>query len=341
MSNISNQRPTSLPPIARWTCAIAILIFAGGASAACRSSPAGPSEVAVGFPSPLVFPRDAAINSVIATTGSTAIHHAGINCDSPGSAIFRVRTSIPSDRLSPDKATIILGDGSVGIQFFDRNGTIRKFDESFTINFPQNCSTAGTTSCYVRETLKVAKLIKLKNSLTSTYFLGEPNIFVSSVDGIDTAYFTLGWFEFQAQTCTATQPPPVNLGTIKASSFTGVGATSPPTPFSISINCAGVQSAVSMVVTDQQAPSNTSSTLGLSNTSTAAGVGVQILFNNTPVKLGPDSSLNTARNRFQVFTSDGSATVNVVSLAARYVQTATSVKPGTVSALATFTLSYQ
>ena len=129
---------------------------------------------------------------------------------------------------------------------------------------------------------------------------------------------------------------------ISPRSFSSVGSTSAPVGFNIGVDCSGVTSKVFMTLTDQQNPDNTSNTLALTRASTAVGLGIQFLFNGTPVSLGPDSSAATNTNQFAVFTSTGAAEAGTtnVPLAARYIRTGT-IASGSANGVATFTMSYQ
>jgi type 1 fimbria pilin len=148
------------------------------------------------------------------------------------------------------------------------------------------------------------------------------------------------------QTCTVTTPnvnvPLTPARGISQSAFTGVGSTSAQVGFGIGVNCSGVASNVFMTVTDQQTPGNTGNAMALTTSSTAIGLGIQILHNNTPVGFGPDSSVPGNVNQFAVFTSSGAAAGPAyINLSARYIQTAAVVTAGSANGLATFTMSYQ
>ncbi|MEI5999724.1 type 1 fimbrial protein [Paraburkholderia bengalensis] len=133
----------------------------------------------------------------------------------------------------------------------------------------------------------------------------------------------------------------VSLPTVSVSAFKGVGATAGTTPFGLSLNCAS-NAKPSISLTDAAAPSNESNVLTLSAGSTAAGLGVQVLYQMQPLPLGPMSYVYTGgtpvTNVTALGTRSGAASV---SFTARYIQTAPSVNPGTVNAVATFTMSYQ
>jgi type 1 fimbria pilin len=92
-------------------------------------------------------------------------------------------------------------------------------------------------------------------------------------------------------------------------------------------------------LTDQTNPANQSNTLSLSASSTASGIGIQVLNGNTVISYGPDSSVVGNPNQW-LAGSTGNGTFNI-PLTARYAQTAPTVKPGTANGIATFTMSYQ
>jgi type 1 fimbria pilin len=123
--------------------------------------------------------------------------------------------------------------------------------------------------------------------------------------------------------------------------FTGVGSSSQAVSFSLKVDCTGVAAKVAATFTDSRDPTNTGNTLPLTAGSTATGVGVQILRNNTPVNFGPDSSAAGNTNQIQLFVADGTSNITTIQLGARYIQTAAAVTPGIANSIATFTFSYQ
>jgi type 1 fimbria pilin len=118
-----------------------------------------------------------------------------------------------------------------------------------------------------------------------------------------------------------------------------VGATTAKTPFNVSLNCdAGVRVAVTL--TDVSTPANRSTTLTLTQDSTASGIGYQIAYQGAPVAFGADSSV--AGNAGQIFVSPGPTVSGVLSvpMTVSYIRTGI-ISPGTANAKATFTMSYQ
>ena len=151
-------------------------------------------------------------------------------------------------------------------------------------------------------------------------------------------------FQLQTPTCKVTTPSvDVFLGNVSVSSFNGVGQTSPAAPLNISLTCSGgavgVGTSVFVTLTDQTSPGNVSNTLTLSSASTAKGVGIQVLNGTTVISYGPDS--NVVGNKNQWLAGTTSNGVFNIPLTARYVQTDTTVKPGSANGRATFTMSYQ
>jgi type 1 fimbria pilin len=141
-------------------------------------------------------------------------------------------------------------------------------------------------------------------------------------------------------TCSVTQPAvSVLLPTADTRAFSaGVGAVAAPQGFSLSFSCT-TGAKVLMTLTDNVNPANRTSTLGLTTDSTAKGIGVQILNSaGTPILFGADSATPGNANQWLIGNSPNGALV--VPFSARYISTG-AVSPGTVKALATFTMSYQ
>ncbi|TDY20288.1 type 1 fimbria pilin [Paraburkholderia sp. BL6665CI2N2] len=136
-----------------------------------------------------------------------------------------------------------------------------------------------------------------------------------------------------------TLAPSVVLPTISTSAFQGVGTTAGVTPFAIGLDCPTPNVRVFITLTDNTASTNTSDMLSLRPDSTAQGIKLQILNANTPISFGPDSADVGNTNQWLAGTSVGGP-MNV-PLSVRYIQAGSSVRPGTVNGIATFTMSYQ
>ncbi|MGX7004815.1 fimbrial protein [Caballeronia sp. KNU42] len=117
----------------------------------------------------------------------------------------------------------------------------------------------------------------------------------------------------------------------------GVGAVAGRTAFHLDFTCStGAQ--VSIVITDAVTPANRSNVLTLSPESTVKGIGVQVLKGDgTPVAFGPDAVGVSVENQWLIGASPNG--VLVLPLSAQYIRTG-SVTPGSLKALATFTMSY-
>lgn len=123
----------------------------------------------------------------------------------------------------------------------------------------------------------------------------------------------------------------VNLPSVSTSAFSGVGSTSGDTPFSIQLNCPGGPGSNTVLL--QLDANNPYSSSVLSNSGTATSVGVQLLDGNgTPIQFGTPQNVGVT-----------TSTQIVAKYQARYYQTSSNAAglPGSVSATATFTISYQ
>jgi type 1 fimbria pilin len=182
-----------------------------------------------------------------------------------------------------------------------------------------------------------------RNSITlssgQTFGLAQMSVFASGTSS------PLPIVVAQHPTCSVSTPSiQVSLGSVQLKSFSGVGSTSQVQPsFNISLSCTGgdtgVMTSVYTTLTDQTNPANQSNTLSLSASSTASGIGIQVLNGNTVISYGPDSAVVGNPNQW-LAGSTGNGTFNI-PLTARYVQTAPTVKAGTANGIATFTMSYQ
>ncbi|AMS17603.1 fimbrial protein [Pseudomonas chlororaphis] len=137
----------------------------------------------------------------------------------------------------------------------------------------------------------------------------------------------------------------VSLGKVSISSMTGPGVTTSSSPLEIRLKCSGGNEGSTtrmfLTLTDAVSPGNRSSNLSLlPGPATASGVSVQILRGDgTPVSYGPDSAETGNPNQWQV--GEFGNVMVIIPFKARYIQTATSVRPGSANAAATFTMSYQ
>ncbi|MBP0592715.1 type 1 fimbrial protein [Paraburkholderia sp. LEh10] len=134
----------------------------------------------------------------------------------------------------------------------------------------------------------------------------------------------------------------VSLPMVSVSAFTNVGATAGTTPFGILLDCAS-DAEPSIGLTDATSPSNQSNVLTLAPGSTAAGLGVQVLYQMQPLPLGSASYVYAGERdapATRVTSLGPRSGATSIALEARYIQTATSVSPGTLKAVATFNLSY-
>ncbi|MBV4483614.1 fimbrial protein [Pseudomonas khavaziana] len=147
----------------------------------------------------------------------------------------------------------------------------------------------------------------------------------------------------QKPTCRVTTPSlAMPLGLVPNRDFKGVGSHAGSVNRNITLDCAGGTGGnldVWITVTDQTDPGNRSNQLSLTRDSGARGVALQLLSGDRLVSYGPDASGVGNPNQWQV-ASTGNGTLTI-PLTARYVQTASTIKPGTANGLASFTLSYR
>jgi type 1 fimbria pilin len=127
----------------------------------------------------------------------------------------------------------------------------------------------------------------------------------------------------------------VTLPTVDSNDFKGVGTAIGPIGFSMRLNC-DAKVTLSAFMTDANSPANVSSSLTLLNSSTAAGIGIQVLVNDstTPVIFGT--------KKWYIDGSDNAAaTTYTIPFLAKYVQTNSIIRAGTVSAHSVISFFYE
>ncbi|NML33937.1 type 1 fimbrial protein [Paraburkholderia sp. G-4-1-8] len=142
--------------------------------------------------------------------------------------------------------------------------------------------------------------------------------------------------------------PDVNvvMSSIKQSELKGVGTSAGTTSFNIALNScpAGMNSIQYEIDPATTVVSSTDAVIALDGSSTATGIGLQLLDN--------DGNPLTAAKGFQsaatLGSAPGSSTYNsstggdyTIPLKVRYYQTGTPVGPGTANSEMTFTMTYQ
>ncbi|MDO5686317.1 MAG: fimbrial protein [Neisseria sp.] len=136
----------------------------------------------------------------------------------------------------------------------------------------------------------------------------------------------------------------IDLGMVKVSEFPTVNSVMQKNTNSATfdLNCpADYPITVKAVVSDSNNPANTSGDiLTLGGSSTASGVGVQLLKDGVPVPLGTDSPAPLPAGDARQWLIGSGTGQRSVTFTARYIRTGT-ITPGTVQAQAGITFSYQ
>lgn len=130
----------------------------------------------------------------------------------------------------------------------------------------------------------------------------------------------------------------VTLPAINTINLSSVGSTSLSVPFNLSLNCPSSLN-IYMTFTDNSNLGNVSNVLSLGGNSSGSGVGVQIKkADGSLVNFGPDSANKGAVNQFLLMS--GLIGNKIFPFSAHVVRTG-NIVPGTLSAISTFTFSYQ
>lgn len=153
-------------------------------------------------------------------------------------------------------------------------------------------------------------------------------------------YYTTTKITVNSKTCTidaGSANQTVTLPDISTSVLTSPGATGGNTMFYVTLNNCDPSIKLYATLTDAN---DTSSTEFLTNTGTATGVNTRILLgsNQTPLPLGPQSSVKGNPGQFYINTGQ---TSYAVPFMAQYLQTGSTATAGSVNSLLWVTFSYQ
>lgn len=138
-----------------------------------------------------------------------------------------------------------------------------------------------------------------------------------------------------ATSCKVNQPSlQVPLGTFNVTDFTSVGSNVGSHPFSVDLQCDENIKVNMTLNATQNAETSDNTVIALDNAgaeNVAKGVGVQLLYNNTPLAISSKILTNTV-------VSAGPVSIPLV---ARYYQTSSQVTAGTANATASLFLTYE
>lgn len=206
----------------------------------------------------------------------------------------------------------------------------------YTCPLPKNTTlgfSVGASLQFVKTRPNVSSgVITTIPSVTSSYSLNNQ----SGQQELNPVCSGSGSVTVTAQACAINNSSiAVPLDPVLADSFTGAGTTKGDRTFTIDLNCdAGARINASLSGT-QSAETANDSILALSGagmSGVASGIGIQLLYGNTPLKLN---------NNIVLKTSTGGQEFPPGAFTARYFQTKNNVTAGSANATATLNITYQ
>ncbi|NGX88726.1 fimbrial protein [Rahnella sp. Lac-M11] len=306
---------------------ILTLIFMFGfslqANAGCDTSAKSNSQVSFGT---ITVQKDLPIGAVIASVRNVVQNHGQIMyCSSSGSISFKmlygggIKTSI-----SHVYATNIPG---VGISSYYYDKSIYYDSPSRDLSMPQK------TVFYLNES--IVELVKTgpissgeldSGTVGVSYGNDAPTNYAISTSLINT--------RINAVQCSISNPSiNVHLDDVLGADLNNVGTTVKDKNFDIGLQC-DASAKINIKLTGvQNTETSTLGVLQLSNAGrddVAKGVGIQMLYDNTPIELNKNMPLKTSSGGQETFT-----------FTARYYQTNSTVTTGSANATATLEITYQ
>ncbi len=319
-----------MPVLWRLAVLAGVLAFGGlsvpTAYAACNFSSGGSEQtIVMAVPASLTVSRDAA-NGTLYTSP---------NVSPSGSAYITCTTSSPSgilNNIGPQPANganqyaIYVNGSDTGLAFqWIYNGTPATSYGTYPYS--------GSGSPY--NTPHAFRLIKTGSLAAGTVIPGGTVIAYGSIGGLNVVDMVLANdIAVKAAACT-TPDVTIPLGDHLQSEFTGVNSFSSSTSFNIALtNCpAGMKSVTYRIDPTTTVLNASKSVVALDGSSTATGVGVQLLDGT-----GAVFPLSTVKTFSGYVTSTGGS--YTIPLRARYYQTAAAITPGPANTSMTVTMQY-
>ncbi|MGO4744696.1 fimbrial protein [Serratia quinivorans] len=271
----------------------------------------------------VIVQRDAPVGSVLNTTNAyyPGGDSSAIGCNTSYTRMAEHTLFTTSSSINNVFLTNIPG---VGIRL-SRNGLY------FNFSSPQVADAYLSTYFPI-----VAELIKLSSGgvgggALSTGTIGKIYIY-QAPQYYDTV--SIGNGTIYPVACSITTPNiQVPLDDVLTSSLTAVGSISKPKAFNVGLNCDVGARVNAKLIGNQNTDSGASGVLqltGAGSNGVATGVGIQILYNGSPMALNTNMILKTSMGGQETF-----------PFTAQYYQTKSAVTTGSANATATLELTYQ
>ncbi|WP_157968139.1 fimbrial protein [Edaphovirga cremea] len=304
---------------------LAALMFSGWVHAECKFGDAGSAQTGTFNVGSVIVQRDSPIGTVLATATTGAIAGGGtlLGCSTDWTANLELTRFTTLSSVSGVYQTNLNG---VGLKITTGGGRV----------LPTTVAFAGQQYPTLAAPGMIAQVVKTSATGVGGGSITPGNVAKYSIAGSPQFYvdFNMGSSTIIPIACSLQNSTiNVSLGNILATEFTGVGSTLAARDFNLGLSCdAGTRINASMSGIQNTDTSDTSvlALTGAGNADVAKGVGAQILYNNTPIKIGENLELKTSAGGMETF-----------AFKARYFQTLPTVKPGTANTTATLELTYQ
>jgi len=295
--------------------------------AACSYNGAG-ANVNFSVPTTITVPFDAAVGDVLYQTPQVAPSTTlTITCS--GNTDYGVQNSVGA---TPGTSTAIYPTGIAGVGYRLLHGSSDPSDYMYP--FPCCRLSAGTYDFSVTTALQLIKTGPIANGARLNGATLAKWLYERSNSGAtaSTQNYVLGnAVTFVQPACRVnTTSVAVALPTVPATSLPAVDTTSGTTPFKINLTCSSGSTLNIMFDSTSAVTGKTGVIASATGTGRATGVGVQLVnASYQPVVFKDEAEVGA--------TPQGTLDLNYY---ARYYRTGTAMNPGTISATATFTLSY-
>jgi major type 1 subunit fimbrin (pilin) len=310
-----------------WLIALVLLALfhpMNASAQSCAFTTGSAANLNATTPATISIPRDAAIGTVIYSTGKTLNPSTTFNITCPSGATTGVQ-NIAGPQPAAAVTFFPIGDTGISYQFLNINSSAQGAFPQNVVGSSWGSSPAISYTIQFIKTGPIASGTTLSAQPLGTYQFGNQTAFNLML----TTSMTI------SQPACTTSDVAVNMGMPSTSGFKGVGSRVAITPFAIKLNnCpSGINSVAYQIDATTSVINSAASVVALNMASSATGLGLQILDDTLkPVPLGttiPVKAYSKAGGNFSIL------------LNAAYYQTNSTVTSGRANSSMIFTMTYQ
>lgn len=308
------------------TALLKLILLSGSAYSACNSMSPQTTSVSLGD---ILVRADTAIGTRIFTSTIPGVGVYSYGCS--GNVSFGLLMTYTAKLSSYGQHVYDTPLAGVGIRVFNINSSGPTYESPHRLLYSSNSPASWTWDSGYMELIKTGPITSgtlPADTLAKVEMLGNDGIYHDAI------FINTTGGSVKVPACSINTPNvPVPLDDVLATSLKLVGSTAKPKVFEIGLNCEANARITAKLSGTKNTDTNAVGVLQLANfgaAGVATGVGIQIIYNKSPLALNNSFTLKTSSGAQETF-----------PFTAQYYQTKSNVTTGTANAIATLDLTYE